>query len=331
MSKPKILIIRFSSIGDIILVSPVLRCVKKQLNAEIHFLTKKSFYELSKHNPNIDKLILFDKKNESLNHLVKRLKTENYNSIIDLHNNLRSNYVCKRLGIKSIKYNKLNKEKFLLTKFKKDMLPEKHLVDRYFEALNAIKVKNDGLGLDFFIPIMEHVQLSKFDIKLKPANYYVIAVGTNYYTKSIPTDIIIELSNKQPDKQFVLIGGKGDIEKGNLIEVATSNCINLSGKLSINESASVINQCKKIITPDTGMMHIAAALGKPILSIWGSTFPRFGMYPYPKNEKHEIHIFEVSDLNCRPCSKLGYQKCPKRHFNCMNMINLQDIVNALNL
>jgi ADP-heptose:LPS heptosyltransferase len=150
---PKFLIIRFSSIGDIVLTTPVVRCLKKQIpNAEMHFLTKKSFAEIIEHNLNIDKKIYFE---GDLNATIKQLKKENYDYIIDLHHNLRTFLIKLRLMKKSFSFNKLNFEKWMMVNFKINMLPQKHIVDRYFETIKKFKVENDGQGLDYFLTAEE--------------------------------------------------------------------------------------------------------------------------------------------------------------------------------
>ena len=101
---------------------------------------------------------------------------------------------------------------------------------------------------------------------------------------------------------------------------------NACGKLNLNQSASVVKQADVLITHDTGLMHIAAAFEKKIVSVWGNTVPEFGMYPYQKEENFKI--VEVKDLSCRPCSKIGHKKCPKGHFDCMQKIDVDDVVRA---
>jgi ADP-heptose:LPS heptosyltransferase len=99
--------------------------------------------------------------------------------------------------------------------------------------------------------------------------------------------------------------------------------------LSLQQSASIIKQCNKVITNDTGLMHIAAAFNKPIVSLWGNTIPEFGMFPYMPKQSNKSQLIQIKNLSCRPCSKIGYSSCPKGHFNCMNLIDTKDIIEAL--
>ncbi len=307
--KIKFLIIRLSSIGDIVLTSPVIRCLKQQVkDAEIHYLVKKQFIDTIKNNPYIDKIHTFD---GNLKKTIEELKKENFDHIIDLHKNFRSIRIRNKLRVPDLTFNKLNVEKWFAVKLKrKALLPDVHIVDRYFEAILPFDVKNDGKGLDYFIN-------SETDaIKLPYEKFIVFVTGAKHATKQIPTEIATKILSKVKHP-VILLGSKEDIAISEKITqgVKDKKITNLTGKLTLNQSAYVISQSTGIITPDTGLMHIASAYKKPIASVWGNTIPEFGMYPYKPDSRSKI--FEVKNLKCRPCSKLGYKKCPKGHFNCM--------------
>ena len=226
-------------------------------------------------------------------------------------------------------FHKLNFEKWLVVNFKINKLPNIHIVDRYFETVKTLGIKNDGRGLDYFIPEKEDV-----DIKTLPTsfhnNYIGFVIGAKYSTKQLPNEKIISIC-KKINQPVILLGGKEDVEKGNRIvsslkSQATSLIFNACGKYNLNQSASLVKQAKKIITHDTGLMHIAAAFKKEIVSVWGNTIPEFGMYPYYGESQISSLKAQVLNLSCRPCSKLGYSKCPKGHFKCMNEINEEEII-----
>jgi ADP-heptose:LPS heptosyltransferase len=316
----KILIIRFSSIGDIVLTTPVVRCLKKQVpNCEIHFLTKKNFLSVIKHNPYIDKIYTIENK---VNECVGELKKENYDYIIDLHHNLRSAKAKRALSAKSFSFNKLNIEKWLLVNLKINKLPNIHIVDRYFETVKELGVTNDNLGLDYFISVDEKVNTQTM-FGLVPGNYHCLVAGGSYFTKQIPINKLQDICTAS-DKQLIVLGGKEDAPIGIQLEREfPGKVFNACGKISINQSASVIQQGDKVITSDTGLMHIASAFKKDVFSVWGNTIPEFGMSPYLPGAGSKI--LEVKNLSCRPCSKLGYKKCPKGHFKCMNDVEVKTI------
>lgn len=324
----KILFIRFSSIGDIVLTTPLLRCVKKQIpGVEVHFLTKPSYYEVLCPNPNIDKIHTLE---GSTFKLLKKLKNENYNYVIDLHKNIRSFKIKFFLFKPFYSFPKLNIQKWLLVNFKINFLPDIHIVERYFKALEKLKVINDGEGLDFYISEVDLVNINQLPVNFHKG-YKVLVVGGNHFTKKIPDEILLNLC-KKTQIPLVLIGGKEDRQRAEEIRKSADNIdvFNACGIFSIGQSASIIRQSKGIITPDTGMMHIAAALKKNIISVWGNTIPEFGMYPYfPKGMEYLSTLVEVKKLNCRPCSKIGFKKCPKNHFKCMKMSDKTILLNFL--
>ena len=330
----KVLIIRFSSIGDIVLTTPVIRGLKQQLGAEVHFLTKASFRPVLEANPYIDELILMEK---TLNPVLSRLKANRYDYIIDLHNNLRSLKVKLLLGAPSSSFDKINREKWLMVNFKIDRLPKVHIVDRYMETVASLGVKNDGQGLDYFIKAEDEVDLKAFFQGLPFAqsssfNYRYIAfvIGAAHATKCLPVDKIIRIC-RQISIPVILLGGPDEMEMGQDIAIESGeHVINSCGKLRLNQSASLVRQAWKVISHDTGLMHIAAAYRKDIFSVCGNTIPGFGMYPYLPEGKGRSSIFEVNGLSCRPCSKIGFNQCPKKHFRCMNRIMTDQLARLAN-
>jgi len=324
----KFLIVRFSSIGDIVLTTPVIRALHNMPQAsEIHFITKKKFKTTLQNNPYIDKLYTFEKE---ITEIASELKAEKYTHIIDLHSNLRSKRLKYLLKANTHSFNKLNVKKWMRVKLKYDKLPNIHIVDRYIQTLEFLGIKNDNQGLDYFLSESDIVNTSTFK-KQFPEGYHTFVIGGAHFTKQIPSSTLIEIANKSK-LPIVLVGGPEDKSKGDeILRLAKNTVINSCGNFSLNESAAIIKQGNKVVSSDTGLMHIASAFKKEILSLWGNTIPEFGMYPYfPKEEKNKNHIFQVKDLACRPCSKIGYNQCPKRHFNCMLQIDITSIIKQLN-
>jgi heptosyltransferase-2 len=320
----KFLIIRFSSIGDIVLTTPVVRCLKKQLaGSEVHFLTKQSFGTIVENNPYIDKVHLLAHSWETVVH---ELKQENYDYIIDLHHNLRTLRLKKDLGIRSFPFNKLNIQKWIYTNLKWNMMPDVHIVDRYLKTVESFAIKNDGEGLDYFIPAKDEVMQKDIPIA-HHLGYIGLVIGAAHNTKKLPVEKLKELCSKI-DHPIILLGGKEDVENAKQIaSVDPIKIYNACGKFNLNESADLVRKSKLIITHDTGLMHIAAAFKKKIISIWGNTVPEFGMYPYYGKSHLAIGEtkFQIIGLQCRPCSKIGYPKCPRGHFKCMNQIKTDAI------
>ena len=334
----KILVLRFSSIGDIVLTTPVLRALAQQVpGAEVHFATKPAYRGLLDPNPHVARVHCLT---GSLGELIQALQAERFDYVIDLHNNLRTRLIKLRLGVKSSSFDKLNWQKWLLVNFKIDKLPPVHIVQRYLAAAAPLGVKDDGRGLDYFIPESQEVDLATLPAPFR-RGYVAVAIGAQHATKRLPVEKLIELCAKLA-RPIVLLGGPEDESIAHIIEQAFAAnmapagpaaiipdspyyfpplgqaapqafIVNGCGRYSLHQSASLLRQAQLVVSHDTGLMHIAAAFGKEIFSVWGNTVPAFGMYPY----KTDFRVLEVSGLSCRPCSKIGFAKCPQGHFKCM--------------
>ena len=321
----KILLIRLSSIGDIVLTSPVIRCLKEQLpDAELHFALRDAYLPVIKANPYIDKVHVF---RGDLRELAASLRKEKFDHIVDLHKNQRSLLIKMFLVLSDLSllrsissFPKLNLRKWVLVNFKWDLMPDIHIVDRYFKAVRKLGVTNDGRGLDYFIPPEEEVDISQFGLAFQ-RGYVAFVIAAKHVTKALPDHKIVAMI-RHSSRPVILLGGPEDREKGERILAGTGSerVYNACGRFSLNQSASLVRQAKKVVTHDTGLMHIAAAFRKDIISAWGNTVPEFGMYPYLPQDEGRSKILEVKGLSCRPCSKIGFEKCPKGHFKCMEQI-----------
>ncbi len=320
----KFLILRFSSIGDIVLTTPVIRCLKQQFPyAQVHYFTKVQFKTLLEENPYVDKRWYLD---GNLNELIPELRHENFAYIIDLHHNIRTQRIKLGLGVKSYSFNKLNVQKWLLTQFKFNVMPPVHIVERYLATVAPLGVVNDNRGLDYFIPYRDEIEADWLPPSHR-SGFVSYAIGGQHATKRLPVKRMIELCQKI-NFPTILLGGQEDFATGEEIRAALGDRLifNACGKCSLNQSASLVRQSLCIFTHDTGLMHVAAAFKKKVYSIWGNTTPLFGMYPYQTPHV----ILENNALSCRPCSKIGYARCPKGHFKCMNELLFDFEIKELN-
>ncbi|MCY7353117.1 MAG: glycosyltransferase family 9 protein [Cytophagaceae bacterium] len=311
---PKFLILRFSSIGDIVMTTPTIRCLKQQVpGAVVHVATKTGYRFLVESNPYVDKVFGLD---DSIPDLARQLDAEHYDAVIDLHNNLRTWRLGRAMRpVPTYRFDKLNLKKYLLTAFKINVLPKGiHASDRFLATVERFGVKNDNQGQDYFIPPADEVPPDALP-ETHRRGYVAYAIGAQQATRQLPLPKMIELCGKIT-RPLVLMGGNVDEENGRRIVETLKNPLifNATGKFNFNQSASLIRQADLVYAHDTGLAHVAAALKKRVVFILGNTVIPFGMYPY----QTEKVVWEVAGLWCRPCSKIGYDRCPLRHHRCMN-------------
>lgn len=332
--------VRFSSIGDIVLTTPVVRALHRAGYA-VHFLTKRGFAPVLSNNPYLERVWTIDRR---LEEVLDSLRKEEFYAIVDLHNNLRSWRLSLLLRqSKCYRFRKLNLQKWLLTRLGIDRMPNLHVVDRYLAAAAPLGAKPDGEGLDFFSGILtSEVARSKLEARwpqsLTPAfpatgwpGYLAFVIGAAHATKCLTEAQITDFCRRYPGP-IVLLGGPAERELGERVaRAAGPRTVNACGHFALTESAELIRRARAVLTHDTGLMHVAAAFGKPIVSVWGNTVPALGMYPYlPGQEAEERdRRVEVLGLACRPCSKIGHPACPKGHFKCIKMIETERLLAAV--
>jgi ADP-heptose:LPS heptosyltransferase len=277
-------------------------------------------------NPNISHIHTIDR---SINEVIRLLRNEKFDFLIDLHHNIRTLRLRLSLRVKTYAFPKLNWQKWLLVRFKINQLPDVHVVDRYFDAVKSLGVLPDYQpGELFILPSNEVDTLTDFG--LKRGTFITIAIGAQYATKQLPVAQLTRVI-QETIHPIVLVGGPMDKAKGEQLvnACATHLVINTCGNYSLLQSASIVKQSMVLLTNDTGMMHIAACFGIRLVTVWGNTVPSLGMYPYTPNRKNQWTKHEV-DLACRPCSKIGFASCPKGHFKCMNNQDIPAIIADVN-
>lgn len=319
----KVLVIRFSSIGDIVLTTPIIRSLKAALpDTEIHFLTKKAYGPLLEHNPHLSHIHFLG---GSLRQTLNILRAENFDHILDLHNNLRSLRVKWSLRTNSSTFPKENLAKYRMVRkqrYPTEWLP--HVLERYGSTLSKLGVELDDKGLEICYP----EQLDHWAREMiSPLGDHPLAIvlGAKFNTKRWLPEYFVETINRL-ERPVLLLGGNDAVAERDLIlPQLQGNSFDAVNQYSLLESTALLNQVSEVLTHDTGFMHIAAALGKKIYSLWGNTVPALGMTPY----KTDSVILENTGIHCRPCSKIGYDACPKGHFDCMKTLTPEQVIQAM--
>lgn len=333
----KILIIRLSSIGDILLTTPVIRLLEQKFpNSKIDFVIKKEFGELLIHHPDIHQHYIFDKDDrfKSLKGIKQKIRNEKYDLVLDLHKNFRSFYltIASRAN-RIIRYKKGVIRRFLFVKFKLNfhhkIIPI-HL--RYLSCLAFYQILYDNQGLEiFFDDKTEQQILQKYSQFLEKSGSLMIGIapGANHATKRWTVEgfssVINYLINKRKSK-VIIFGNSEDRQIAQSLNINNKQFVlDTTGKLSILESGVLMNQCDLVITNDSGLMHLASALKKKVVAIFGSTTEELGFFPYTT----EYTVIQNNFLKCRPCSHIGRTKCPKGHFKCIKEITAGQVIDAV--
>ncbi len=307
----KILIIRLSSIGDVILTSPIVRSLHACYPAaELHFITKAAYAPLLEEHPLLAKVHRFE---GDMNATIAALRAENFDFILDLHRNIRSRIIKSRLRLPSGTYSKDRWPVLLHTRYKIGKLPQVHTVERYARALKPLNCELDRGPLELHLPVEADEMAAKVLNRYFKAAPVGVVLGGKYATKRWPIAYFVELLNAL-NRPVLLLGGPEDQEDAAVLKAQLKvDHLDAVGQYNLVLSAALVRKCAYLITHDTGLMHIGAAFGVPLFTLWGNTVPELGFYPW----KAEAVNLQVDGLGCRPCTKLGYDECPKGHFKCM--------------
>ena len=295
------------------LTTPAIRVLKLQGKGHVTVLTKAQYAPLFDGNPYVDRVLVLE---GSLLALWPELLTAGFTHVVDLHNNLRSHLVSWMLPwLPVYRTKKAGRERRNLINKRTRQMPPKHVVDRHYKAISALDCVPDEFGLDYFIPAEAQIGFRTIPIMQFP--FVAVVIGGQHNTKKLPEHKLVELL-RSIQEPVVILGAEAEKElgqkaAGKLAIEGRWNIYNACGELNLHQSASVMQQAKEVYSHDTGLMHIAAALGKRVHTIWGSTVPAFGMYPYGT----DFTVIEVKGLPCRPCHKHGFEACPLGHFKCM--------------
>lgn len=332
----KVLIIRFSSIGDIVLTFPVIKAIKTHNpDSHIAFAVKEQFQEILYENDEIDEIIpltpFHQRGIKSLFAYINTLNDKKFDLVIDLHRNLRSRIITFFVNAdRKTHYSKHHLHRKMMILLKR--IPEKkvHTVDNYLRAIETM-----GIPSEEKVPQIEPdaSSLKYIESYLKQKNLLdednLIAINPNaaHFTKQLPAEKVVALSKilvEQKNGKVILVGGKEDYEHNQKIIESTQlkkNIISTAGEISLKFLPALLSKCKILITNDSGPMHVAVSVGTPVVAFFGPTVQEFGFYPLGEKD-----IVIEEDISCRPCSLHGTETCPKIHFKCMKNISIETIL-----
>lgn len=332
----KVLFIRLSSLGDILLTFPLISFFKSRFpDSHITLLTKTAYKETVELNKDIDEILLFDKKNVKISQMRLLIKQNKYDYIFDLHKNIRSFLFSSFSGFPVSRFNKHSIRKFLLVRFKINLLKDiPGIIVRYFQSLNKFNLFDEKSFVSYLETYgilvdekLKNVLYDKIPELKKFEKIIAFCPSARHKTKMLPQEKYIKIGKEltsSPKSAIILMGSSDEAEYCEKIvsQISDKQCFNLAGKTSIPETSAMLKQCNIIISNDTGLMHLSNLLDIPLIALFGSTVKEFGFFPIGKNAV----TFEQKELKCRPCSHIGLKECPKKHFRCMNDIDEEPVI-----
>jgi len=311
----KVLIIRLSSIGDVILTTPIVRLVHKNLNAEIHYLTNEVNFPIIEDNPYIEDYHSAED--------IRKLQTTSYDLVIDLQNSIKSRRIKFEGGTTVIRTDKMPIRKWMMLLFRINWLHKTHVVTNHIKPLHELGISDDGNGLEVYVQNQDLRSAGLENLE----DQIVINVGGSKKTKRIPLSMANSII-RESDHRYIIVGGDDVYEEYGTLD--GENVINLVNQLSLSQTLQVIKGCKLLLTGDTALMHAAAAFNKDQIVIWGSTTDDFGFYPYYGSNNKDKSIQIKQNLSCQPCSKFGKNTCPKGHMRCLKDISAKEVLLSIN-
>ncbi len=317
-----------SSIGDVLLASPLIRILQKNIpDCSIDFVIKERFKELVAYHPGISKIHVYDR-GRSLRAIRQQIRAERYDTIIDIHKNFRSIYLRTGVGADHIAtFKKYAIRRWLLVHWKLNFY--KTIVPVYQRYLNSMHLTYDGAGLDLYIPDDVKEKVASNWSMLRGEPIVGIAPGASFMTKRWLTEGFIEVIRHLTDQlnaTVILFGNEDDRTLTSEIAGSVRGRVHdAAGRLSLLECAALIERCSLVITNDSGLMHMATAMKKKVVAIFGSTTEELGFFPLPGSSM----IVQHAGLRCRPCSHIGRHRCPEKHFKCMKEIAPERVIEAV--
>ena len=321
----QILLIRLSSIGDILLTFPLIQVLHYNYpDTAIDFIIGKNFKDILKPiRPLLRNVIIYDKNKSQLEtrRIRKIIGKNHYSLIADLHNNLRTFRLIIGQHAKVYRFKKLRVHRFFFVKWRWNVFNVLPVWKRYMQTV-PLNFQECGFQPLDFQPDTEIIYRLKTEIPALNSGKKCILIypGARHFTKRWPLEYyskLITMILEKTDYTIILGGSKDETAYIQPLNKLNQNrVIDTSGKYNLNENFVLVSLCDLIISNDSAPMHMAALLGKPQIAIFGNTVRQFGFYP----ENPNAILLEDKTVTCRPCSHIGFDKCPKKHFDCMQMI-----------
>lgn len=328
---PRILVIRFSSIGDILLTTPLLRAVRARYpEAHLAFLTKEAFAPLLKDNPRLSAMHALAPA-QPLRDLAATLRREHFTHILDLQGSLRTRDLRIRVRARWSGYRHHRLARSILIRFKKNLYPrELPVPERYFDAARRLGVKPDGGPPEFFLAPEAGAEVETWLAArgLSAADGIIaLAPSAAHNTKRWPVESWRDLIDRisRTGDPVVIVGGPGDEAIAeDVARGRPGRVFKAAGAFGLQGTGALLARSRLLISGDTGVMHMATGVGTPVVALFGPTVRAFGFFPYVSRA-----VVLERDLECRPCTRFGSEQCPLGHHRCLRDIGAQEVEDVM--
>lgn len=328
---PEILVVRFSAIGDIVLTTPLLRALKaRHPQARITFLTRQAYAPLLAASPRLHEVIGWDPA-QPLAGLLADLRTRRFTHRLDLHGSLRSARIRHGLGGRWGRYRKHRLARAVLIRTKRDLYRDRRPVaERFFDAARGLDVTPDGAPAELFLRREAFDAADRFLAESglgRERTLLAVAPGAAHATKRWPERHWLALMGRLTARADVVILG-GAAEAGlaaRMAEAGGAHAASAAGQFDLQGTGALVKRARALAAGDTGVMHMATAVGTPVVALYGPTVEAFGYFPY----RARATVLQRDDLDCRPCSAMGGPRCPLRHHRCLEEILPDDVEAAM--
>ncbi len=322
-----VLLVRFSSIGDILLTTPLVRALaRRHPEARLVYVTKRALAPLVADNPHLSAVVALEP-GEPLRHFARRLRALAPTHGLDLHGSLRSLALRALVPCRWSGYRKRKLARTLLIATKLDCYGRPvPVAERYFEAARRLDARPDGGPPEFGLSRGAAARVAEWlaERGLDGAAIAALAPGAAHATKRWPVAHWAALAGLLRAAGYapVIVGGPED--RGLAQQLAGSAAASAAGELSLQETGALLARARVVVSGDTGVMHMATAVGTPVVALFGPTVAQFGFFPY----RARAQVLERA-LDCRPCSTTGTAACPLGHHRCLADIAPAEVAAAV--
>jgi heptosyltransferase-2 len=325
----RILFIQTAFLGDAILSLPALEILKQKFpDSIIDILCIPETEEVFANSPFVNETLVLDKRksHKSIFNLLKfskEIKNKKYNLIYSSHRSFRTSLLVLFSEVKE-SYGFSNSSFSFIYKTLVPYIKEHHEVKRNLDLVyHPDKIEDWKLLPKVIVTDEVKLRLTKILIDFKNKKKIVIAPGSIWFTKKYPAEKFKNIANQlsKLGYQIFLIGSKADRELCESIKNNQSEIVNFAGEFSFIETVELLSNCNLLISNDSAPTHMGMCADIPVLTIYCSTVPEFGFYPYNKFSE----FISINGLSCKPCGIHGHKECPLDHFKCANNLN-EDIV-----